>query len=114
LIGLKSNLKSTPKHSIEVAKLNMKFKKSASKLTSKNIDVKEYESRLSKYRDSMRSCLYEMHKSKKELKNSIKASKEAINSKIAEMKETYNSIKADLKAMFREMDSQYRAFSKAV
>jgi stearoyl-CoA desaturase (Delta-9 desaturase) len=114
LIGMNSNLKSTPQHSIEVAKLDMKFKKSATKLASKNIDVKEYESRLSKYRDSMRSCLYEIHKSKKELKNSIKASKEAINSKITEMKETYTSIKADLIAMFKEMESQYRTFSNTV
>ena len=35
IIGLNLNLKSTPKHSIEVAKLNMKFKKSSDKLKGK-------------------------------------------------------------------------------
>jgi stearoyl-CoA desaturase (delta-9 desaturase) len=114
LVGLNSNLKSTPKHSIEVAKLDMKFKKSVTKLASKNIDVADYKSRISKCRDKMRSCLFEIHKSKKELKDSLNASKEAINSKISEMRAAYNSIKAELRLLFKEMESQYKSTSRAV
>ena len=113
-VGLNSNLKSTPKHSIEIAKLDMKFKRSADKLSSNNIDVEDYESRIAKCRTSMRSCLYEIQKAKKELKNSIKASKEVINQKIAEMKKTYNTIKADLKALFYEMESRHKGFQRTV
>ena len=114
LVGLNSNLKSTPKHSIEVAKLDMKFKKSVNKLAMKNIDVQDYESRISRCRDKMRSCLFEIHKSKKELKSSLSASKEAINTKISEMRESYNSIKAELRLLFKEMELQYKSITRAV
>jgi uncharacterized coiled-coil DUF342 family protein len=84
------------------------------KLASKNIDVADYKSRISKCRDKMRSCLFEIHKSKKELKDSLNASKEAINSKISEMRAAYNSIKAELRLLFKEMESQYKSTSRAV
>lgn len=114
IFGLNNNLKSTPNHSIEVAKLDMKFKKSAAKLTSKEIVVDDFESRLEKYRDSMRSCLYDIQKAKEELKNTIESSKALVRQKISDMKERYNQIKNDLKQMFIEMDARYRTFIQAV
>lgn len=113
-IGLNSNLKSTPKHSIEIAKLDIKFKRSADKLVSKNIDVDDYESRIAKCRKSLRACLFEIQKAKKDLKNSLKTSKDTINQKISDMKKTYNDIKADLKALFIEMESRYKGFQRTV
>ncbi|MBA4695164.1 MAG: fatty acid desaturase [Candidatus Poseidoniales archaeon] len=114
LLGLKSNLKSTPKHSIEVAKLDMKFKKTAEKLEAKKLDTQIYESRLTKYRDSLRSCLYDLHKARKELKIAVKDSKILVKEKIAEMKTNYAAIKADLKKMFKEMDLQYKSMIKSI
>jgi glycerol-3-phosphate responsive antiterminator len=76
--------------------------------------VDDFESRLEKYRDSMRSCLYEIQKAKKELKNSIESSKVLVRQKISEMKEKYSQIKNDLKQMFIEMDARYRTFIQAV
>ncbi len=113
-IGLNSKLKSTPKHSIEVAKLDIKFKRTAERLASKNINVEDYESRIAKCRSSLKSCLYEIQKAKRDLKNSLSASKEAINVKIAEMKKAYNSVKTDLKALFSEMESRYKGFHRSV
>ena len=109
LLGLNSNLKKTPKHSIEISKLDMKFKNSTSKLASKNIDVSNYESRISTYRDSMRSCLFEIHKAKKELKKTIKNQKLVLREKISEMQLSYAQIKEDLKLLFKEMNAHYIA-----
>ena len=106
IMGLKSNLKKTPKHSIEVATLDIKFKKNATKLSSKNIDVSQYEVQLTKHRESMRTCLFEIHKAKKDLKNAINNQKEILRQKIIEMKESYAQIKNDLKLLFREMKAQ--------
>jgi len=109
LLGLNSNLKKTPTHSIEIAKLDMKFKNSTSKLASKNIDVSNYESQISTYRDSMRACLFEIHKAKKELKQTIKNQKLVLRQKISEMQLSYAQIKEDLKLLFKEMNAQYIA-----
>ena len=105
-MGMKSNLKKTPKHSIEVAKLDIKFKKNATKLSSKNIDVSQYEVQLTKHRESMRTCLFEIHKAKKDLKNAMNNQKEILRQKIIEMKESYAQIKNDLKLLFLEMKAQ--------
>jgi len=110
VLGLKSNLKKTPKHSIEVAKLDMRFKRTASKLTSKNIDISSFEKEVSKYRESMRACLFEIHKAKKELKKAMKSQTDSIREKIAEIKQSYNQIKEDLKVLFTEMNAQYMSF----
>jgi len=109
LLGLNSNLKKTPKHSIEIAKLDMKFKNSTSKLVSKNIDVSNYESRIHTYRNSMRACLFEIHKAKKELKQNLKNQKIVLRQKISEMQLSYVQIKEDLKLLFKEMNAQYKA-----
>jgi len=114
ILGLKSNLKSTPKHSIEIAKLDMKFKKSADKLEASNLDVGIYQSKISQYRESLRSCLYELHKAKKELKNAVRESKIIVKKKISEIKENYANIRADLKKMFKEMDGKYNSIVKTV
>ena len=105
--GLKSNLKKTPKHSIEVAKLDMKFKKTAHKLSSKNIDIRIFEKQISTYRESMRSCLYEIHKAKKELKNAMKNQTDSTRERIAEIKQSYRQIKDELKVLFKEMNTLY-------
>ena len=109
LLGLKSNLKKTPKHSIEIAKLDMKFKTTTSKLSAKNIDTSNYETQISTYRNSMRSCLFEIHKAKKELKLTLKNQKTVLRQKITEMQLSYVQIKEDLKLLFREMNAQYKA-----
>ena len=109
LLGLNSNLKKTPKHSIEIAKLDMKFKSTTSKLSSKNIDTSSYETQISTYRNSMRSCLFEIHKAKKELKQTLKNQKIVLRQKITEMQISYAQIKEDLKLLFKEMNAQYKA-----
>jgi stearoyl-CoA desaturase (delta-9 desaturase) len=111
ILRLKSNLKKTPKHSIEVAKLNMKFKRTANKLNSKNIDTSIFEKRLDSYRKSMRSCLFEIHKAKKELKKAMKNQSDSIREKIIEIKQSYKLLKEELRLMFKEMNQQYRGVS---
>jgi stearoyl-CoA desaturase (delta-9 desaturase) len=111
MLRLKSNLKKTPKHSIEVAKLDMKFKKTADKLSSKNIDVSAFEKQVDKYRKSMRACLFEIHKARKELKETMKNQSESIREKIVEIKLSYKQIKDELRIMFKEMNHQYRGIS---
>ena len=108
MLRLKSNLKKTPKHSIEVAKLDMKFKKTANKLSSKNIDVSIFEKQVDNYRKSMRACLFEIHKARKELKEAMKNQSESIREKIVEIKLSYKQIKDELRIMFKEMNQQYR------
>ena len=114
LLGLKSNLKSTPKHSIEAAKIDIKSKKAFSKLESRNIDTEEFQSQIDEHKSSMRSSLYEIHKLKRELKNSVASSKKAVKDKIIELKKNYAELKAELKAVFKEMNRQYKAFARAV
>ncbi|MBT3420677.1 MAG: acyl-CoA desaturase [Euryarchaeota archaeon] len=111
MLRLKSNLKKTPKHSIEVAKLDMKFKKTANKLSSKNIDVSIFEKQVDNYRKSMRACLFEIHKARKELKEAMKNQSESIREKIVEIKLSYKQIKDELRIMFKEMNQQYRGIS---
>ena len=114
LLGLKSNLKSTPKHSIEAAKIDIKSKKAFSKLESRNIDTEEFQSQIDEHKSSMRSSLYEIHKLKRELKNSVASSKKAVKDKIIELKKNYAELKAELKAVFKEMNRQYKTFARAV
>ena len=114
LLGLKSNLKSTPKHSIEAAKIDIKSKKAFSKLESRNIDTEEFQSQIDEHKSSMRSSLYEIHKLKRELKNSVASYKKAVKDKIIELKKNYAELKAELKAVFKEMNRQYKAFARAV
>ena len=114
LLGLKSNLKSTPKHSIEAAKIDIKSKKAFSKLESRNIDTEEFQSQIDEHKSSMRSSLYEIHKLKRELKNSVASSKKAVKDKIIELKKNYAELKAELKAIFKEMNRQYKTFARAV
>jgi stearoyl-CoA desaturase (delta-9 desaturase) len=111
MLRLKSNLRKTPKHSIEVAKLDMKFKKTANKLSSKNIDVSIFEKQVDNYRKSMRACLFEIHKARKELKEAMKNQSESIREKIVEIKLSYKQIKDELRIMFKEMNQQYRGIS---
>jgi stearoyl-CoA desaturase (delta-9 desaturase) len=108
ILKLKSNLKKTPKHSIEIAKLDMKFKKTANKLSSKNIDVSLFEKQVNNYRKSMRACLFEIHKARKELNKAMKNQTDSIREKIAEIKKSYKQIKDELRIMFKEMNQQYR------
>ena len=114
LLGLKSNLKSTPKHSIEAAKIDIKSKKAFSKLESRNIDTEEFQSQIDEHKSSMRSSLYEIHKLKRELKNCVASSKKAVKEKIIELKKNYADLKAELKAVFKEMNRQYKTFARAV
>ena len=114
LLGLKSNLKSTPKHSIEAAKIDIKSKKAFSKLESRNIDTEEFQCQIDEHKSSMRSSLYEIHKLKRELKNCVASSKKAVKEKIIELKKNYADLKAELKAVIKEMNRQYKTFARAV
>ena len=111
LLRLKSNLKKTPKHSIEVARLDIKFKKTADKLSSKNIDTSVFEKQLLRYRKSMKLCLFEIHKARQEMKEAMKNQADSIREKIIEIKQSYKQIKQDLRLMFNEMNEQYKTFS---
>ena len=110
-LGLKSNLKSTPKHSIEAARIDMKSKKAFNKLASRNIDTEVFQTRIDEHKSSMRSSLYEIHKLKRELKNCVASSKKAVKEKIAELKKNYAHLKAELKAVFKEMNRQYKTIA---
>tara|TARA_B110000444_G_scaffold260298_1_gene306744 strand:- start:1399 stop:2556 length:1158 start_codon:yes stop_codon:yes gene_type:complete len=112
ILGLKSNLKVTPKHSIEVAKLDMKFKKTAKKLSSRNIDISIFERQVDNYRKSMRACLFEIHKARKDLKKAMESQADSIREKITDIKHSYKQIKEDLKIMFKEMNEQYLLLNK--
>ena len=114
ILRLKSNLKKTPKHSIEVAKLDMKFKKTANKLNSKNIDTSIFEKQVMRYRKSMKLCLFEIHKARQEMKEAMKNQAESIHEKIIEIKQSYKQIKEDLKLMFNEMNEQYKALPSKI
>ncbi|MDP6334467.1 MAG: fatty acid desaturase [Candidatus Poseidoniaceae archaeon] len=109
ILGLKSNLKKTPKHSIEVAKLDMKFKKTANKLSSKNIDISVFERQVNRCRKSMKLYLFEIQKARKEMKEAMKNQADSVREKITEIKQSYNQIRDELKLMFKEMNEQYRA-----
>jgi chromosome segregation ATPase len=86
----------------------MKFKKTANKLSSKNIDVSLFEKQVNNYRKSMRACLFEIHKARKELNKAMKNQTDSIREKIAEIKKSYKQIKDELRIMFKEMNQQYR------
>jgi len=57
----------------------------------------------------MRTCLFEIHKAKKELKQAIQIKKAVLRQKISDMKLSYVQIKKDLKLIFNEMNAQYIA-----
>ena len=114
ILGLNSNLKSTPKHSIEVAKLNMRYKKFATKLQDKNIELAPYETKLQNCRDKLRSCLYEIQRAKKEMKKSAASSRDAVKNKISDMKMSAKQIRQELSDLFTDMNENYKAsFSSA-
>jgi len=104
LVRLKSNLKRTPKHSIEIAKIDTRFKRCKELLTRKNVDTALFEKRHNQCRESLRACMFEMHKAKEELKIAMENSKEAIKARIAEMKVRLESLKRDMKAIISEMN----------
>ncbi len=103
LIGITSDLKRTPVHSIEVSKLDMKYKKSARMLEVKDVDTTSFEERVNIYRESMRSAMFEMAKTRKELKENIAASKEALDEKIIELKKLIVAIKVEINKLFSDM-----------
>ncbi|MGY8754197.1 MAG: acyl-CoA desaturase [Candidatus Poseidoniales archaeon] len=103
LIGITSDLKKTPVHSIEVSKLDMKYKKSARMLEVKDVDTTSFEERVNIYRESMRSAMFEMAKTRKELKENIAASKEALDEKIIELKKLIVAIKVEINKLFSDM-----------
>ena len=107
-LGLNSELKSTPKHSIEVAKMNMRFKKRAQRLERRNVNIHKFEDRLKKYREKLRSKMFEIQRAKKELKKMAKDSKLAMKSKIIELKYSVKSVKSDLRQLFKDMKLEYK------
>ena len=107
-LGLNTQLKSTPKHSIEVAKVNMRFKKRAQRLENRNVNIHKFEDRLAKCRDNLRSKMFEFHRAKKEFKNMARESKVAMKMKVNELKNSVRTARDDLQQLFRDMKIEYK------
>ena len=109
ILGLKSNLKSTPRHSIEIAKIDVKFRKSKNKLKLKEISSDKFDDAYYSKRDSLRSCLFELQKAKSEFKQSLQLKKIQIKKRIDEIKKSYIKLKKEIKAILKDMDEQLRS-----
>ena len=107
-LGLNTDLKSTPKHSIEIAKVNMRFKKRAYRLQQRNVNIHRFEDRLTKCKENLRAKMYEVQKAKKEIKKMAKDSKIAMKNKISELKNSIKIAKNDLRQLFKEMNAEYK------
>ena len=107
-LGLNSDLKSTPKHTIEIAKANMRFKKRADRLQQRNVSIHRFEDRLTKCKENLRSKMYEIQKAKREIKKMAKDSKIAMKNKIRELKDSIKIARNDLRQLFKEMKAEYR------
>ncbi len=107
-LGLNTDLKSTPKHSIEIAKVNMRFKKRADRLQQRNVNIHRFEDRLTKCRENLRAKMYEVQKAKREIKKMAKDSKIAMKNKISELKDSIKIAKNDLRQLFKEMNTEYK------
>ena len=107
-LGLNTDLKSTPKHSIEIAKVNMRFKKRADRLQRRNVNIHRFEDRLTKCKENLRVKMYEVQKAKREIKKMAKDSKIAMKNKISELKESIKIAKNDLRQLFKEMNAEYK------
>jgi len=107
-LGLNSDLKSTPKHSIEIAKVNMRFKKRADRLQRRNVNIHRFEDRLTKCKENLRAKMYEVQKAKREIKKMAKDSKIAMKNKISELKNSIKIAKNDLRQLFKEMNAEYK------
>ena len=107
-LGLNTDLKSTPKHSIEIAKVNMRFKKRADRLRRRNVNIHRFEDRLTKCKENLRAKMYEVQKAKREIKKMAKDSKIAMKNKISELKNSIKIAKNDLRQLFKEMNAEYK------
>ena len=107
-LGLNTDLKSTPKHSIEIAKVNMRFKKRADRLQRRNVNIHRFEDRLTKCKENLRAKMYEVQKAKREIKKMAKDSKIAMKNKISELKNSIKLAKNDLRQLFKEMNAEYK------
>ena len=107
-LGLNTDLKSTPKHSIEIAKVNMRFKKRADRLQRRNVNIHIFEDRLTKCKENLRAKMYEVQKAKREIKKMAKDSKIAMKNKISELKNSIKLAKNDLRQLFKEMNAEYK------
>jgi stearoyl-CoA desaturase (delta-9 desaturase) len=104
LVHLKSNLKRTPKHSIEIAKIDTQFKRCKEMLAKENVDTTLFEKRHNQCRDALRTCMFEIHKAKEDLKVAMENSKEVIKVRISEMRVRLETLNRDMKAIFAEMN----------
>ena len=107
-LGLNSDLKSTPKHSIEIAKVNMRFKKRADRLQRRNVNIHRFEDRLTKCKENLRAKMYEIQKAKRDIKKMAKDSKIVMKNKISELKDSIKMAKDDLRQLFKEMNAEYK------
>ena len=107
-LGLNSDLKSTPKHSIEIAKVNMRFKKRADRLQRRNVNIHRFEDRLTKCKENLRAKMYEIQKAKRDIKKMAKESKIVMKNKISELKDSIKMAKDDLRQLFKEMNAEYK------
>ena len=107
-LGLNTDLKSTPKHSIEIAKVNMRFKKRAYRLQQRNVNIHRFEDRLTKCKENLRAKMYEVQKAKRDIKKMAKDSKIAMKNRISELKDSIKMAKNDLRQLFKEMNAEYK------
>jgi stearoyl-CoA desaturase (delta-9 desaturase) len=106
ILRLSSGLKRTPKASIEIAKLDVKYAKEAQNLLRSNdkVDMTSFEKRVGTCRNSLRESLRKLAGAKKENKSSsFDKSKDMFPRKLTELKRDIKAIKEEISALFSDM-----------
>ncbi len=106
LIGLTSNLKRTPKASIEVAKLDVKYANESKNILRINdkLDMSNFDDRVGSYRNSLRDSFRKLAGAKKERKSSsFNKSKQIFARQLTELRREIKAIKEEISALFSDM-----------
>jgi hypothetical protein len=106
ILRLSSGLKRTPKASIEIAKLDVKYAKEAEKVLRHNdqIDMTTFENRVVSCRSSLRYYFRQLAGTKNEKKSSsFDKSKEMFARQLAELKLEIKAIKEEISYLFSDM-----------
>ncbi|HIA40502.1 MAG TPA: acyl-CoA desaturase [Candidatus Poseidoniales archaeon] len=106
ILRLSSGLKRTPKASIEIAKLDVKYAKEAQNLLRSNdkVDMTSFETRVGTYRNSLRDSFRKLAGAKKENRSSsFDKSKDIIPRQLEELKSDIKAIKDEISSLFSDM-----------
>ena len=106
ILRLSSGLKRTPKASIEIAKLDVKYAKEAQNLLRSNdmVDMTSFEKRVGTCRNSLRESLRKLAGAKKENKlSSFDKSKDMFARQLVELKRDIKAIKEEISSLFSDM-----------